>query len=116
MPERPWVAFRQKSATLLPKAQMTPNPVMATRGIVKRLVFLDLPALQVRRELLHDAADGGYGARFAVGNVDVELIFQFEEDVNPIERVDAEFFEGGIGTDCFGTHLFYRCDNADDFG
>src|SRR5580658_6607412 len=106
MPEHPAAKACQNSWALWPSAEMTPMPVTATRrGIVRGLGsgagrrLIPLTALEQLCDSVDHVANRAQALRGLVRNIDVEFAFDGEEDIDPIQRVDAELRERAVGSD-----------------
>src|ERR1700719_4639213 len=97
MPERPCSSELQNSAVFRPRAEMAPMPVMTTRRI--RLLFLRLCARRLRYQLLDAFDHFPYAADLLcllVWYRDVELVFQREQDIDAVHRIDAQLLKRAI--------------------
>ena len=55
--------------------------------------------------------------RGLIGDVDVELTLHREENVDPVERIDAQLLEGAVGGDLLLGEMLRRGDDcSDSFG
>src|SRR5579864_315793 len=114
MPEHPRSSELQNSAALRPRAEMAPMPVVTARRI--RLLFLRLRAGRLRYQFfdaldhLPDAADL---LGLLVGNRDVELVFQREQDIDAVHRIDAQLLERAVDGDFFGADPLGGGDNLE---
>src|ERR1700759_37079 len=96
MPQVPATRERQNASRVRPIGLMTPTPVMTTRGTSAFRSGLGLGLDQVR-----DAGDHLRNVLNLLGlfiiNLDVELTLQIEENIQAVERVDAQFLEAAFG-------------------
>src|SRR5262245_2051441 len=81
----------QKGPRPTPIAETTPIPVMATRRISRSGRRHALGQHLAQR--LDDLADTLHLLDYLIGNADVEFIFEGEDEVDAIERVDSEFLK-----------------------
>src|ERR1700722_3593165 len=96
MPQVPATRERQKASRVRPIGLMTPTPVMTTRGTSAFRSGLGLGLDQVRNAGDHLRNVLNLLGLFII-NLDVELTLQIEEDIQAVERVDAQLLEGAIG-------------------
>src|SRR5688572_29439951 len=105
MPDRPRESASQNGATPQPNDDTTPMPVIAT--------------LDTRHQFLHSfgyVTNGAERLSGFIGNIDIELVFDSEDDINTIERVDLEFLKRAFRFDSVqGDTLGFRND-ADHSG
>src|SRR5579872_2320912 len=119
IPERPARSDSQHSAVLRPSAQIVPRPVMTTRRIplldgglaragssrLGRYQFFDaLSHLPHRTNLLD----------LFVRDIDVELAFQAEQDVDGIHGVDTQLLKRAVDGDLFDWNPLRVRDHAAD--
>ena len=89
---------------------MTPMPVTTTRrirkaGAARRAIvgvgcgFSLESVSSTSRHSFHHVADAADVLHFFVGNVDIELVFEREDDVDAVHRVDAQLFEAAVDGD-----------------
>src|SRR5262245_35178455 len=97
MPGRPAARASQNSRIPAPRAEMIPMPVMTTRRTLRRghrPRSREQP-LDARRRLANAVDLPG----LLVGDVDVELALQLEQDIEAVEGVDLERLEGAARRD-----------------
>ena len=101
MPQRPAWSDCQNSPASRPRAEMTPTPVTATRcGIVSGDGGLvSLSTLQKLRDTVDHVAHGSQILSSIIGNIDIKFAFHREQDVDAVQRIDAELLEGAVGGD-----------------
>src|SRR5438105_2150207 len=109
----------QNAGTPIPSAETAPSPVMATRrtsmtpGTPERLgasgLFLDQ-----RPQSLDDLADGLHRVRRVVGHDDLEFVFEGEEQVGGVERIDPHLLERARRRHARRIQLFLPRDDVDD--
>src|SRR6476646_651033 len=94
-PLREAIRPSQKAPRPTPKAETTPMPVMATRRISRsgrrRALGQDLA------QRLDDLADTLHLLNYLIGNADIEFVFEREDQVDSVERIDAELLERRAG-------------------
>src|SRR5579864_3331590 len=118
-PLRPSMTRVQNGVTPVPSADIAPSPVIATRRTsassratrvrAARGCCRDDPA-----EVFDDLTDGLHRARRLVGNDDLELVLEGEQEVGRIERVDAQFVERAGGRYARRIELLLPGDDGDD--
>src|SRR5579871_730239 len=113
IPVMPEKSEWRKSSTVLPMGVTQPKPVITTRftstgsprsravelrcgHVGWRLVFAELV------DAAYDVAYGLEGAECVVWDFNIEGFFDFEGDVDLIERVNVELLEGGVEVDRVG--------------
>src|SRR5687768_13021457 len=102
MPERPVDTAFQKGSIPHPNADTTPMPVMAT--------------LTAGKQFLHAFGNVGHGTQRLcglIGYVDAELVLDAKDDVDAVERVDLQLFEGALGGDAVGGNVLGLGDDTD---
>src|SRR5690349_592546 len=116
MPERPAARDRQNSLELRPSAEITPAPVITTwrgiSGLDGRLA--SLATFQQFRDPVHYVPHRPDVLRRVVRDIDVELFFHCEKNVDPVQRIDAELLEGAVGGDLLLREMLDRSDNSSD--
>src|ERR1035441_1541326 len=79
-----------------------------------RLLVTPRPLRQELRYPVYHIAHGANALRGFIRNIDVELTFHREQDVNPIEGVDTELRERAVGCDLLLRQVLRRRDNSSD--
>src|SRR5215208_5979168 len=109
-PLRPASAWSQNASTPTPSAEMAPMPVIATRLISGGSGALGSEAAQT----VDDLADGLHRIGGAVGDGHAERVFEGEEEIGGVERVDAEIAERALARNRRGIQLLFSRDDRDD--
>src|SRR5580704_8405125 len=116
MPGWPAASSRQNSPQLWPSAETTPAPVTTTRrcmsGPEGRLA--SLATFEQLGDAVHDVAHRSDILRGVVRNIYVELVFHREKNIDPVQRIDAELFEGAVGLDLLLGEMLGRGDDSSD--
>src|SRR4029079_13552798 len=103
----------QKAPRPTPMAETTPMPVMATRRISRsgrrRALGQDLA------QRLDDLADTLHLLNYLIGDADIEFVFEREDEVDSVERIDAELLERRGGGNRRGGQFLLLGDEADHF-
>ena len=77
---------------------MTPMPVTATRRVILGEQLLSQHQLL---NSLHHLAYGFNGRRLLIGNRDIELILDGEQDIHAVERIEFQVRESLVDGDGF---------------
>ncbi len=117
-PQRPSRRAFWNASRLFPNPQMTPIPVTTTLRIRMRRARdrsgcrLEDSLFDQRAHSFHHVANAANGLHLFVGHVDVELVFQREDDVDAVHGIDPQFLETAVDRDLRGVFALRFGDDA----
>src|SRR5450755_2612651 len=101
-------------------AETTPIPVTATRRSMlcarsnSDRGLISLAAFEQLGDAVDHVADRAQTLRGFVGNIYVEFALDGEEDIDPIERIDAKLLKRAVGGDLLRGKMLGRGNHARD--
>src|SRR5579872_7220558 len=103
MPERPSRSAAQNSHQVWPAAEITPIPVTTTRRCISRPDggWAPLAGVDQLGDSIHDIAHRPNVLRGIVGNINIELALHGKQNIDAIQRINAEFLKRALGCDLF---------------